>query len=56
MYSLIEFRIVGKNLSIKLPVQLSYLVLGIVGIGSALFHATLLYYCQLLDELPMVFF
>lgn len=46
---------VGRNLNIKLPVQLSYWVLGIVGVGSALFHATLLYSCQLLDELPMIY-
>jgi len=45
----------GKNLHIKLPVQLAYVALGVVGFGSALFHATLLYSCQLLDELPMIY-
>jgi dihydroceramidase len=34
---------------------LSYIGLGIVGIGSALFHATLLYTNQLADELPMIY-
>jgi len=33
----------------------AYLALGVVGIGSAMFHATLLYSCQLLDELPMIY-
>jgi len=47
--------IVGKRLDIKLPVQLSYMILGVVGVGSALFHGTLLYSCQLLDELPMIY-
>jgi hypothetical protein len=51
---LIVSRIKGQKLDIKLPVQLSYVILGVVGIGSTLFHATLLYSCQLLDELPMV--
>eukprot|EP00026_Physarum_polycephalum_P015166 Phypoly_transcript_15790.p1 GENE.Phypoly_transcript_15790~~Phypoly_transcript_15790.p1 ORF type:complete len:300 (+),score=19.99 Phypoly_transcript_15790:113-901(+) len=45
----------GRNLDIQLPVQLSYVILGVVGIGSTLFHATLLYSCQLLDELPMIY-
>jgi dihydroceramidase len=34
---------------------LSFFCLAIVGLGSVLFHATLLYSCQLADELPMVF-
>ena len=40
-----------------LPVQLAALHLGIalVGVGSFLFHGTLLYETQLMDELPMLF-
>jgi len=34
---------------------LAYLSLGIVGVGSFLFHATLSYEMQLLDELPMIY-
>jgi dihydroceramidase len=45
----------GQKLRISLSVQMSYLVLGVVGVGSALFHATLLYSAQLLDELPMIY-
>lgn len=44
----------GAKLHVKRRVHLSYIALGVVGVGSALFHATLLYSCQLLDELPMV--
>ncbi|KAI9217256.1 ceramidase [Blastocladiella britannica] len=33
----------------------SYFMLFVVGIGSALFHGTLTYYMQLLDEVPMLF-
>ena len=29
--------------------------MGVIGIGSLLFHATLLYWMQLLDEIPMLF-
>lgn len=32
-----------------------YVWMGIIGIGSFMFHATLLYYMQLLDEIPMLF-
>ena len=34
---------------------LAYVILGIVGIGSALFHGTLRYEMQLADELPMIY-
>ncbi|XP_065886856.1 alkaline ceramidase 3-like [Dysidea avara] len=33
----------------------SYILLTVVGIGSSLFHGSLLYHMQLLDELPMLF-
>jgi len=45
----------GLRLHVKTRVHMSYVSLGVVGIGSALFHATLLYSCQLLDELPMIY-
>jgi len=34
---------------------LAYLTMGLVGVGSFLFHATLTYEMQLLDELPMIY-
>jgi len=45
----------GLRLHVRPRVHLAYAALGVVGIGSALFHATLLYSCQLLDELPMIY-
>jgi len=45
----------GTKLYIKRRVHMAYVALAIVGIGSALFHATLLYSAQLLDELPMIY-
>jgi len=36
-------------------VALAHVCLFVVGVGSAMFHATLLYWCQLLDELPMIY-
>jgi len=45
----------GLKLKAKKRVHIAYAALGVVGIGSALFHATLLYSCQLLDELPMIY-
>ncbi|KAH9486287.1 Alkaline ceramidase 3 [Psilocybe cubensis] len=41
----------------KLPVRykLGYAGVGLVGIGSFLFHATLLFSAQLADELPMIY-
>jgi len=33
----------------------AYISLGVIGIGSFLFHATLMYEMQLMDELPMLF-
>lgn len=40
-----------------IPIRYVYLYawMGIIGIGSLLFHATLLYSMQLLDEIPMLF-
>jgi len=35
--------------------QIAWFLLWVVGIGSALFHATLLYANQLADELPMIY-
>jgi len=34
---------------------LAYVTMGIVGLGSFLFHATLTYSMQLMDELPMIY-
>jgi len=34
---------------------LAYISLGVIGIGSFMFHATLMYEMQLMDELPMLF-
>jgi len=39
----------------ELRYLLAYLTMGFVGIGSFLFHATLTYEMQLLDELPMIY-
>jgi dihydroceramidase len=41
-----------NQLGIRFPV--AYFFLMLVGFGSFLFHMTLLYSCQLLDELPMI--
>lgn len=40
-----------------IPTRYAYLYIwmGVIGIGSLLFHATLLYSMQLLDEIPMLF-
>ncbi|SCV68853.1 BQ2448_974 [Microbotryum intermedium] len=48
---------VYKALQQRLPkrILLSYLSLSIIGIGSAMFHATLQYSWQLGDELPMIY-
>jgi len=40
---------------LELRYLLAYLTLGFVGVGSFLFHATLTYEMQLLDELPMIY-
>jgi len=41
----------------KMPIRffLAYAAVGVIGIGSFLFHATLMYQMQLLDELPMIY-
>jgi dihydroceramidase len=43
--------------AVKLPKRFitSFFILGLVGIGSALFHGTLKYSMQLADELPMIY-
>ena len=46
---------VNKSFRIPLTIIWCYLGLILVGIGSWMFHMTLLYKYQLLDELPMVF-
>jgi len=45
----------GVKLHVQPCIHASYLALAVVGVGSALFHGTLLYSCQLLDELPMIY-
>eukprot|EP01084_Bolivina_argentea_P224109 379033_1 len=45
----------ARKAKIKEPrYMLCFLSLGITGIGSCLFHGTLRYYMQLMDELPMM--
>jgi len=44
-----------KNPISLLRIQLCYLSLLVIGAGSTLFHGTLQYEMQLLDELPMIF-
>ena len=43
--------------SVGLPKQfiISFFIIGLVGIGSSLFHGTLKYSMQLADELPMIY-
>jgi len=43
-----------KQVGIRLKVLLSYTSLAVVGVGSAFYHATLLYKNQLFDEFPMI--
>uniref|UniRef100_A0A7S3GDW2 Alkaline ceramidase n=1 Tax=Palpitomonas bilix TaxID=652834 RepID=A0A7S3GDW2_9EUKA len=44
-----------KSLGLEARIRYSFLSLFVVGIGSWCFHATLLYWMQLLDELPMIY-
>lgn len=44
-----------KNVGLPKRFIVSFLILGLVGIGSALFHGTLKYSMQLADELPMIY-
>lgn len=44
-----------KKLGLEARYVCSYLLFLLVGIGSTMFHATLLYPMQLLDELPMIY-
>eukprot|EP00158_Paraphelidium_tribonemae_P007441 Partr_v1_DN28244_c4_g1_i2_m76028 putative alkaline ceramidase len=41
---------------LELRFLVAYLSLFVIGVGSAFFHATLLYEMQLLDELPVSFY
>ncbi|KAF2076952.1 hypothetical protein CYY_001728 [Polysphondylium violaceum] len=43
-----------KQVGIRAKVLLSYSSLAVVGVGSAFYHATLLYKNQLFDEFPMI--
>lgn len=56
---IIVFSVIGlgyaRRDNLELRFILCYVILLIVGIGSALFHGTLLYQTQLLDELPMIY-
>lgn len=49
--------VVGVVLHAKLPIKVQCAFVGVVmvGVGSTLFHGTLKYSMQLLDELPMLF-
>jgi dihydroceramidase len=56
--SMIYWGVVGAIYCTQMKTEfrfiLAFIFLGIVGAGSVAFHATLLYSCQLLDELPMI--
>lgn len=43
-----------RKYNYPLRFYLSFLSLGVVGVGSALFHGSLTYWTQLLDEVPMI--
>ncbi|KAI9141349.1 ceramidase, partial [Paraphysoderma sedebokerense] len=43
-----------KKYNYPLRFYLSFLSVGVVGMGSALFHGSLTYWTQLLDEVPMI--
>ena len=45
----------AKHWQLPKRFQLAFLLLGLIGSGSFLFHATLSYSAQLLDELPMIY-
>jgi len=54
LISVIGYLSVAKELLPK-RYALGYLGVGLVGVGSFLFHATLLFEAQLADELPMIY-
>jgi dihydroceramidase len=43
-----------RKLNVESRFTISFILLGVVGIGSFLFHSTLHWHTQLLDELPMI--
>lgn len=47
--------VASRRQGLELRYTVSYMLLLVVGIGSACFHGTLMYKMQLLDELPMLF-
>jgi len=44
-----------RDIQLPLPARLVLFFTGLIGVGTVLFHATLRYWCQLLDELPIYY-
>eukprot|EP01113_Clastostelium_recurvatum_P035669 TRINITY_DN49_c0_g1_i4.p1 TRINITY_DN49_c0_g1~~TRINITY_DN49_c0_g1_i4.p1 ORF type:complete len:293 (+),score=42.61 TRINITY_DN49_c0_g1_i4:3-881(+) len=53
--AMVGLYLVVQKQQTELCMAVSCIILGLVGLGSALFHGTLLYTFQLLDELPMIY-